>query len=100
MKYVDNIGNELNVGDAVLILVPKTDRTYRQGVVKDFRNPWKEDGHFNCDVLIEYNDGRLYCNKYTWDQRMNDPEISFTTKLTKSWRSNSDIIKLKPEYIL
>ena len=33
MEYFDNIGNNIEVGDKVLILVPKSDRTYRRGVV-------------------------------------------------------------------
>lgn len=93
--YLDNIGNELKVGDRVLILVPKSDKTYRQGVVKDFKNKWNSR---YCEVLVEYDDGRLYCNKSPWDQHQGH-DIKFCTKTTKAWRSNSDIIKFKPEYI-
>jgi len=81
MDYFDNIGNKIEVGDEVLILVPKSDKTYRRGTVKDFRNPWKE-GHFHCDVLVEYDDGRLYCNQYRWDRQDNTP-IKFTKKLQR-----------------
>ena len=93
--YLDNIGNKLKVGDKVLILVPKSDRTYRQGVVKDFRNKWNSR---YCEVLVEYDDGRLYCDKYRWDQRDGTP-VKFSKKTTKAWRSNSDIVKFKPEYV-
>ena len=99
MDYFDNIGNKIEIGDKVLILVPKTDKTYRQGIIKDFRNPWSRDwGHFHCEILVEYDDGRLYCNQYRWDRQDNTP-IKFTKKVTKAWRSNSDVIKFKSEYV-
>ena len=98
-KYFDNIGNEIQKGDRVLILVPKSDRTYRQGIVKDFRNAWSRgEGYFHCEVLVEYDDGRLYCNEYRCDQR-SASKITFSKKTTKAWRSNLDIVKFKPEYI-
>lgn len=98
MEYFDNIGNKIEVGDKVLILVPKSDKTYRQGVVKDFRKRFEQFGKFHCEVLVEYDDGRLYCNEYRWDQH-NNHNIKFSKKTTKAWRSNSDIVKFKPEYI-
>ena len=98
MEYFDNIGNKIEVGDKVLILVPKTDKTYRQGVVKDFKDAWSRDELFHCQVLVEYDDGRLYCNEYRWDQRQGR-NIKFSKKTTKAWRSNLDIVKLKPEYV-
>ena len=99
MEYFDNIGNKLEIGDRILILVPKTDKTYRQGIVKDFRNVCSRDiDDFHGEILVEYDDGRLYCNKFRWDQRKN-PNIKFDKKTTRTWRSNYDIIKLKPEYI-
>ena len=100
MEYFDNIGNKINVGDKVLILVPKSDKTYRCGTVKDFKNAFYNGaGHFlHCEVLVEYDDGRLYCNEYRWTQRQGH-NIKFSKKTTKAWRSNSDIVKFKPEYI-
>ena len=99
MEYFDNVGNKIEVGDKVLILVPKSDKTYRQGIVKDFKNQFSHSsGHFYCEVLVEYDDGRLYCNEYRWDQRQSH-NIKFSKKPTKAWRSNSDIIKFKLEYI-
>lgn len=95
MEYFDNIGNKIEIGDKILILVPKTDKTYRQGIVKDFKNTYSTR---YCEVLVEYNDGRLYCNKFPINQH-NNHNIKFTTKTTRAWRSNYDIIKLKPEYI-
>jgi hypothetical protein len=99
MEYFDNIGNKIEVGDEVLILVPKSDKTYRRGTVKDFKNAFSHGvDHFHCDVLVEYDDGRLYCNEYKWNQHQ-DHNIKFSKKITKAWRSNSDIVKLKQEYI-
>ena len=75
-----------------MILVPKSDKTYRQGVVKDFKNAFSHgSGHFHCEVLVEYDDDRLYCNEYRWDQR-HGHNIKFSKKTTKAWRSNSDIM--------
>ena len=34
MIYFDNIGNKINIGDQVLILVPKSDASYRRGIIK------------------------------------------------------------------
>lgn len=97
-QYFDNVGNEIKVGDEVLVLVPKSDATYRRGFVKDFKNVFSHGpGHFHCEVLIEYDVDRVYCNKRRWDQR-DCHELTFTKKITKAWRSNSDIVKYKPEY--
>jgi hypothetical protein len=53
MECFDNIGNKIEVGDKVLILVPKSDKTYRLGIVKDFKNPFSHSpGHFHCEVLV------------------------------------------------
>ena len=98
MEYFDRIGNEIKVGDEVLILVPKTDATYRRGIIKDFRDERSVNSYFYCEVLVEYDDGRLYCDKKHYHQNRGD-EIHFKTKLTKAWRCNNDIIKFKPEYL-
>ena len=95
MEYFDNIGNKLEIGDEVLILVPKSDATYRHGIVKDFKNKYSDR---YCEVLVEYDEGRLYCNQKRWEQSYGG-KIMFTKKITKAWRSNSDIIKFKPEYL-
>ena len=97
-KYFDNVGNEIKVGDEVLVLVPKSDATYRRGFVRDFKNAFSYGPkHFHCEVLIEYDADRVYCNKRRWDQ-YDCHNLVFTTKITKAWRSNSDIVKYKSEY--
>ena len=99
MEYFDNIGNKIEVGDEVLVLVPKSEASYRKGIIKDFRDVRQREDYFYCEVLIEYWDGRLYCNKKHFYQRKGD-DLRFSKKLTKAWRSNSDIVKFKPEYLL
>ena len=96
-EHFDGIGNPINVGDEVLILVPKTDASYRRGFVEDFRREYDSINH--CEVLVSYNDGRLYCNKKWFKQKEGDV-LEFKTKVIKSWRSNRDIIKYKEEYII
>ena len=97
-QYFDNIGNEINIDDEVLVLVPKSDATYRRAFVRDFKNSFSHGPcHFHCEVLIEYDIDRVYCNKRRWEQR-DSHELVFTKKITKAWRSNSDIVKYKPEY--
>ena len=98
MEYFDKIGNEIKVGDEVLILVPKTDATYRRGIIKDFRDERSVNSYFYCEVLVEYDDGRLYCDKKHY-QQYRGGEVHFKTKLTKAWRCSNDIIKFKPEYL-
>jgi hypothetical protein len=98
MEYFDNIGNKLEIGDEVLILVPKSDASYRKGIVKDFRKPYQSGDYFHCEVLIEYDDGRLYCNKKYFYQHKGD-NLIFIKKFIKTWRSNTDIIKFKSEYV-
>jgi len=91
MDHFDNVGNKIGIGDEVLVLVPKTDASYRKAVVKDFRNEWQRDDYFHCEVLVEYWDGRVYCDT-KWCYQKKGDKLSFTKKLTKAWRSNSDII--------
>ena len=95
MNCVDNIGNIIKVGDEVLVQVPKTYTAYRRGIIKDFKDI-RESGF--CQALIEYDDGRLYCNQKHWEQKPHN--IKFSRKLTKAWRYSSDIVKCRPEYFL
>jgi len=94
MEYFDNIGNEINIGDEVLILVPKSDASYRRGIIKDIRY----HSSTYCEVLVEYNDGRLYCDIKHFRQHKGD-KLNFKTKLIRVWRFGSDIIKFKKEYL-
>ena len=95
-EHFDRIGNPINIGDEVLILIPKTYASYRRGFVEDFRREYDSTNH--CEVLVSYNDGRLYCNKKCFEQHQGDV-LEFKTKVIKAWRHNSDIIKYKEEYI-
>lgn len=93
LKHFDRLGNEINIGNKVLALVPNSDATYRVGIVKDFKNEFKE----YCDVLVEYDDGRLYCDTKYFYQKPGS-KIKFRTKTIKSWRFNTNIVKYIPEY--
>jgi len=94
MEHFDNIGNKIGIGDEVLVLVPKTDATYRRGVIIDFRNEWNREDYFQCEVLIEYWCERLYCDTKWCYQKRGEP-VTFSKKITKAWRSNTDIILYK-----
>ena len=94
MDCRDNVGNIIKVGDEVLVKVPKTYKTYRKAIIRDFKNI-KESGF--CEVLVEYDDGRLYCNIEYYHQNDNH-KIKFTSKSTKAWRYSSHIVKCKSEY--
>lgn len=92
--HFDAIGNVIEIGDQVLILVPKSDASYRCGIVKDFRNE-----HSNsdvCEVLVEYDDGRLYCDK-AWYRLQKGDLLKFKSKPVKVWRCNNNIVKFNEE---
>jgi len=94
MDCRDNVGNIIKVGDEVLVKVPKTYTTYRKAIIRDFKDI-RDSGY--CQVLIEYDDGRLYSNiEYFYQEKCH--KLKFTSKPTKAWRYSSDIVKCKPEY--
>lgn len=92
--HYDAIGNPIEVGNEVLILVPKSDASYRRGIVKNFKN----EHNNRCEVLVEYDDGRLYCDK-PWYQLQKGDLLKFKSKLIRVWRFSNNIIKFNPEYI-
>ncbi len=92
--HYDAVENPIEVGDEVLILVPKSNASYRRGIIKNFRNEYNN----RCEVLVEYDDGRLYCNK-SWHQLQKGDLLEFKSKLIKVWRFSNNIIKFNPEYI-
>ena len=92
MDCRDNVGNIINIGDEVLVKVPKTYKTYRKAIIRDFKDI--HDSGF-CQALIEYDDGRLYSNvEYYYQEKCH--KLKFTSKPTKAWRYSSDIVKCKP----
>jgi len=93
-EHFDAIGNIIEIGDEVLILVPKSYASYRRGIVKDFKNEYND----RCEVLVEYDDGRLYCDKPRYHLEKED-KLKFKSKFIKVWRYNGDIIKFKSEYL-
>ena len=94
MDCRDNVGNIIKIGDEVLVKVPKTTKTYRKAIIKDFKDI--RDSGF-CQALIEYDDGRLYSNvEYYCQEKCNN--LKFTVKPTKAWRYSYHIVKCKSEY--
>ena len=74
----------LKAGDLVAVLIPKTDRSYRKAVVRDVAG---------YRVLVEYDDGRLYCDSYPWGIQSGS-RVEFQTRPTKVWRDMTDIFKI------
>jgi len=93
-EHFDAIGNSIEIGDEVLIVVPKSNASYRRGFIKDFKNEYND----RCEVLVEYDDGRLYCNK-SWHRFQNGDSLEFKSKPIKVWRFSNNVIKFKSEYL-
>lgn len=89
----DMLGNQLNIGDIVLVLVPKTDASYRKAVIRDMC--W--DTYRGKIVYVEYDDGRLYCNT-KWFYIDEAKEIKFVSKPVKVWRRSDEMIKFDAKY--
>ena len=89
----DMLGNQLNIGDIVLVLVPKTDASYRKAVIRDICR----DTYRGKIAYVEYDDGRLYCN-VKWFYIDENPEIKFVSKPIKVWRRCDEMIKFDTKY--
>ena len=94
IEYKDRLGNVLKKGDEVLVLLPKSLSTWRRAVIVDF----KKNLLRSFEVYVEYINDRLYSDVPYYDINPNKP-TKFRTKPSRVWRWNSDIVKLKPEYI-
>ena len=93
----DFLGNDINVGDLVLVKESDKDTTYRQAIIRAFR-----EDNFDCragTIQIEYIDGRLYCNIAWCYLEENKDKIEFHTKPVKVWVQRTRVLKFKPEYI-
>ena len=93
IEFVDSLGNLLKIGDIVLVLVPKTDASFRKAVIRDM----KLDYFGIQSVYLEYDDGRLYCNIKHFRIKKGD-EIKFASKPIQVWRYNGDVIKFDSKY--
>lgn len=94
-EFVDRIGNVLEVGDHVLIRVPDSDSTYRQGIIRAI----KEDPYFGLhNYQVEYVNDRLYCNM-PWYNIRPGCDIKFTNKTIKVWCDRDRLVKFDPKYI-
>lgn len=96
IEFADSLGNPLKIGDFVLVLVPKTDASFRKAVIRDM----KLDYFGRQSAYVEYDDGRLYCNikHFRMCIANKDAQIKFTSKPIKVWRDNSEIIKFNAKY--
>ena len=99
MEHFDKLGNPLKEGQMVLALVPHTDSTFRKAIVRGFK-----DEHSNgkyCMVQVEYINDRLYANMphfYMTDKDGEVPGIKFSSKVTKAWRGNNEIVVFNEKY--
>ena len=93
----DYVGNELHIGDNVVVL-SSGNSSWRKGVVTGFTENWT--GH--PKVQVEYND-HWYCNLKHWELTGTltnpKPTIKFRTKPVKTSIDISNVVKLLPEYL-
>ncbi len=99
MEHFDKLGNKLEEGRMVLVLVPHTDTTFRKAIVRSFKDEYG-DGKY-CMVQVEYINDRLYANMphfYMTNKNGEVPGIKFSSKTTKAWRSNAEIVIFDEKY--
>ena len=97
MEHFDKLGNPLKEGQIVLVLVPHTDATFRKAIVRGF----KDERQRYCNVQVEYINDRLYANMphfYMTNKNGEVPGIKFSSKTTKAWRSNTEIVIYDAKY--
>ena len=93
----DFLGNKIEIEDIVLVRESDKDTTYRQAVVRGFR-----EDDFNCragTIQIEYTDGRLHCNIPWCYLEENKDKIEFHSKPIVRWVQRNRVLKFKSEYI-
>lgn len=94
VEYKDRLGNVLKEGDEVLVLVPKSQATWRRATIIAF----KKNLLNSFEIYVEYINDRLYSDE-PWYTMRDKSTIKFRSKPSRIWRWNSDVVKLKPEYI-
>lgn len=95
VQIVDMLGNPLQIGDIVLVLIPKTDASFRKAIIRNMES----DEYFPSyrKVYVEYDDGRLYSDvKHFYIKK--DTPVKFRSKPIKVWRYASDVIKFDQKY--
>lgn len=93
----DYVGNELHIGDNVVVL-SSGNSSWRKGVVTGFTENWSG----RTKVQVEYND-HWYCNLKHWELTGTlanpNPIIKFRTKPVKTSIDIFNVVKLLPEYL-
>ena len=93
IKVEDCVGNELSIGDEVVVL-SSSNSSYRKGTVTGFTEKWT--GHIK--VQVEYND-HYYCNLPHYKLDKNKEKIKFFKKPIRVSVDKHNVTKLLPEYL-
>ena len=92
IKVEDCVGNELSIGDEVVVL-SSGNSSYRKGTVTGFTEKWT--GHIK--VQVEYND-HYYCNLPHYQLKKKE-QIKFFKKPIRVSVDRHNVTKLLPEYL-
>lgn len=92
----DYVGNELYIGDDVVVL-SSGNSSWRKGKVTGFKEHWH-----STKVQVEYND-HYYCNLKHYELNgiltNKNPIIKFYTKPVKVSVDTFNVVKLLPKYL-
>ena len=91
IEIKDYVGNELYIGDEVVVL-SSGNSSWRKGIVTGF----KENFVGNIKVQIEYND-HWYCSVKHLE--LNEKPFKFYSKPVKTSVDTFNVVKLLPEYL-
>jgi hypothetical protein len=92
IKVEDCVGNELSIGDEVVVL-SSGNSSYRKGTVTGFSEKWT--GHIK--IQVEYND-HYYCNLPHYELKKKE-QIKFFKKPIRVSVDRHNVTKLLPEYL-
>ena len=87
----DYVGNELHIGDDVVVM-SSGNSSWRKGVVTGFTENWS----CHPKVQVEYND-HWYCNVKHWE--LHKKSFKFYKKPVKVSIDTFNVVKLLKEYI-
>lgn len=92
IKVEDCVGNELSIGDEVVVL-SSGNSSYRKGTVTGFTEKWT-----GCiKIQVEYND-HYYCNLPHYKLKKKE-QIKFFKKPIRVSVDRHNVTKLLPEYL-
>ena len=92
IKVEDCVGNELSIGDEVVVL-SSGNSSYRKGTVTGFTEKWTG----RIKVQVEYND-HYYCNLPHYKLKKEE-QIKFFKKPIRVSVDRHNVTKLLPEYL-